>query len=55
MNLAGSGFYFKPTAAAFAMAIAAGFYEETISGVLIMKENRLSNNHPMVSMILVLI
>ena len=30
VNLAGSGFYFKPTIAAFAMAIAAGFYEETI-------------------------
>ena len=30
VNLAGSGFYFKPTVAALAMAIAAGFYEETI-------------------------
>ena len=30
VNLAGSGFYFKPTIAALAMAIAAGFYEETI-------------------------
>ena len=29
-GLAGSGFYFKPTVVAFAMAIAAGFYEETI-------------------------
>lgn len=29
-GLAGSGFYFKPTATALAMAIAAGFYEETI-------------------------
>ena len=29
-GLAGSGFYFKPTVAALAMAIAAGFYEETI-------------------------
>ena len=30
VNLADSGFYFKPTVAALAMAIAAGFYEETI-------------------------
>jgi len=30
VGLAGSGFYFKPTAVALAMAIAAGFYEETI-------------------------
>ena len=30
VNLADSGFYFKPTVVAFAMAIAAGFYEETI-------------------------
>ena len=30
VNLADSGFYFKPTAAAFGMAIVAGFYEETI-------------------------
>jgi len=30
VNVAGSGFYFKPTVAALAMAIAAGFYEETI-------------------------
>ena len=30
VGLAGSGFYFKPTATALAMAIAAGFYEETI-------------------------
>lgn len=29
-GLAGSGFYFKPTVEALAMAIAAGFYEETI-------------------------
>ena len=29
-GLAGSGFYFKPTVTALAMAIAAGFYEETI-------------------------
>ena len=30
LNLTDGGFYFKPTIAAFAMAIAAGFYEETI-------------------------
>ena len=30
VNLADSGFYFKPTVAALGMAIAAGFYEETI-------------------------
>ena len=30
VTLADSGFYFKPTVAALAMAIAAGFYEETI-------------------------
>ena len=30
VGLASSGFYFKPTVVAFAMAIAAGFYEETI-------------------------
>ena len=30
VNLADNGFYFKPTAEALAMAIAAGFYEETI-------------------------
>ena len=30
VNLADSGFYFKPTVVAIAMAIAAGFYEETI-------------------------
>ena len=30
VNLADNGFYFKPTVVAFAMAIAAGFYEETI-------------------------
>ncbi len=30
VGLAGSGFYFNPTAVALAMAIAAGFYEETI-------------------------
>jgi membrane protease YdiL (CAAX protease family) len=30
VNVAGSGFYFKPTVAALGMAIAAGFYEETI-------------------------
>ena len=30
VGLAGSGFYFKPTVEALAMAIAAGFYEETI-------------------------
>ena len=30
MNLADNGFYFKPTVVALAMAIAAGFYEETI-------------------------
>ena len=30
VNLADSGFYFKPTVEALAMAIAAGFYEETI-------------------------
>ena len=30
MSLAGSGFYFEPTVAALAMAINAGFYEETI-------------------------
>ena len=29
-NLIDFGFYFKPTFAAFAMAVAAGFYEETI-------------------------
>ena len=29
-GLAGSGFYFKPTVEALAMAIVAGFYEETI-------------------------
>ncbi|MBR2779222.1 MAG: hypothetical protein IKD85_03530, partial [Firmicutes bacterium] len=30
VNLADSGFYFKPTVAALAMAIGAGFFEETI-------------------------
>ena len=30
VNLVDSGFYFKPTVIALAMAIAAGFYEETI-------------------------
>ena len=30
VGVAGSGFYFKPTVTALAMAIAAGFYEETI-------------------------
>ena len=30
VGLAGSGFYFKPTMVALAMAIEAGFYEETI-------------------------